>query len=45
MHWFSNINPNTPLRDIGWTYVIIGVLIIVIIHMVYDLIKFYKRIK
>lgn len=32
--WFSGIHWNTPLRDIGWSYVIISGLLMILVHMV-----------
>jgi hypothetical protein len=28
MHWFEGIGWNTPVRDIGWTYVLLASLLI-----------------
>lgn len=32
--WFSGITWHTPMRDIGWSYVLIAVLLGVAIHLV-----------
>lgn len=40
--WFSGINGDTSMRDIGWSYVFIIVAIIVAIKTVRDYIKLMK---
>lgn len=37
--WFSGITWHTPMRDIGWTYVLIAVLLGVAIHSVVKALK------
>jgi hypothetical protein len=37
--WFSGINGDTAINDIGWTYVVLALLIIFIIQQIRQLIK------
>jgi hypothetical protein len=39
MHWFEGIGWNTPVRDIGWTYVLLAFLISLLIYFIVRLIK------
>lgn len=37
--WWEGITPDTPIREIGWTYVIALLVLVVLIGLVVDLRK------
>lgn len=43
MHWFHDINMDTPINDIGWTYVIMAALILFLVYYIVQLIKEWKK--
>lgn len=43
MIWFGHIGMATKLRDIGWVYVLIGVLLVMIAVCVWTLIKIWRE--
>lgn len=41
--WWSGITLDTKMNDIGWSYVIVGVLSIVIVYLLVVLVRTWPR--
>lgn len=41
--WFSGINFDTPIGDIGWTYVVLLLLIVFVIYMCIKLVREFRE--